>query len=243
MSINFSEIRRAVYRYDPQALVWSLVPGPSAAASLKQVSVLSATVALAVDTRGSVWQWGNGQWTQGPQGSGFTKVAVGIDGIAWALDSGGHISRLNTVSNTWQQIDGTFADFDAKDGNAVVAVDRNGKVQLGSMASAGPLAAQRPTPFVLSAYSGGAAAYSDLQRVDRAYAQLSVNGTDVLTAANSSDGFNVVVLGGNGGALSVKGYDTGRSSTAGGPLVDDLTAVCGLAVAGAGGRAPREPKP
>lgn len=207
-----------VYAYNASTKVWTKMPG-----SIKQVSVLNSSTAWGIDPQGMVWSWGGQQWTQ--QQGQFSKISVGTDGAVWALDGNGVISRLSTVTNTWQPVSGTFSDLSAKDANTIAVIDSSGNIGIGSLASAGPVAMQQATPFVITAYSGASTAYSDFQQSAVAWAQLSVNGNAVLTASNSGNGYNVVALNSKGAAAFTKSYDVKQSSAMGTQLAQDLTAM------------------
>ncbi len=203
------------YVYDSSTNAWTKLPG-----SISQVSVLSASIAWGLDAQGAVWKWSRQQWSQQP--GKFSKISVGVDGAVWAMDASGVISRFSTVANSWQSISGTFADFSAKDANTIAVVDGNGNVSVGSLASAGPVAMQQATPFVMSAYSGGSTAYSDFQQSAVAWAQLTVNGNALLGASNSGNGYNVLALDGRGTMVFMKSYDVNQSPVMGTQLAHDL---------------------
>ena len=207
-----------VYTYNTSTNVWTKLPG-----SIKQVAVLNASTAWGIDPQGMVWKWTSQQWSQ--QQGQFSKISVGTDGAVWAMDSNGIISRLSTVTNTWQPVSGTFTDLSAKDANTIAVIDNTGNVGIGSLASAGPVAMQQATPFVLSAYSGGSTVYSDYQQSAVAWAQLSVNGKALLDASNSGNGYNVVALNSRGEVAFTKSYDVNQSAAMGTQLAQDLTAM------------------
>ena len=207
-----------VYTYNSSTNVWTKLPG-----SIKQVSVLNSSTAWGIDAQGMVWSWTGQQWTQ--QQGQFSKISVGTDGAVWAMDGNGIISRLSTVTNTWQPVSGTYSDLSAKDANTVAVIDSTGNISIGSLASAGPVAVQQATPFVISAYSGGSTAYSDFQQSAVAWAQLSVNGTALLGASNSGNGYNVVALNSQGTVAFTKSYDVNQSAAMGTQLAQDLTSI------------------
>ena len=207
-----------VYTYNTSTDAWTKLPG-----SIRQVSVLNSSTAWGLDSQGMVWKWTGQQWSQ--QQGQFLKISVGIDGAVWGIDGNGVISRLSPVTNTWQQISGTYSDLSAKDANTIAVIDNTGNVGIGSLASAGPIAMQQATPFVLSAYSGGSTAYSDYQQSAVAWAQLSVNGKALLDASNSGNGYNVVALNSRGAVAFTKSYDVNQSAAMGTQLAQDLTAM------------------
>ena len=208
----------SVYRYDMSSKNWVQLPG-----SMKQVSVFNTSNAWGLDNQGTPWMWDGKQWNQ--QSGQFSKISAGSEGSVWAIDNTGTISRLNREANAWQQIDGTFIDVSAKDASTIAVINSKGGVAVGSIASAGPVAMQQATPFIMSAYSGGSTKYSDYQKSAVAWAQLNVNGVSILDQTNSSNGYNVITLNGAGNVISLKSYDLKQSSAYGKQLAQDLLSL------------------
>ncbi|CAK0766458.1 hypothetical protein CVIRNUC_003361 [Coccomyxa viridis] len=202
-----------VYSYDGTAN-WTKYPG-----SFRTVSARSSNELWALAPDGSLWQSLQGQtWVSISAPSPFTQLSVGSDGTVWALDATNALWHRQPTDGTWQKASGTFVAVSAMDGMQIAVVDTTGRVLTGSVAPAASTTQPVESPFVVNAYSGGSAAYSDAQNSQVGWATLTVNqisliGRDPSSMQAPSNGLNVAAVDDSGALLSVSVYDTGNDAT------------------------------
>ena len=136
----------------------------------------------------------------------------------WGLDATNALWHRQPTDGSWQKASGTFVAVSAMDGMQIAVVDTTGRVMTGSVAPAASTTQPVESPFVVNAYSGGSAAYSDAQNSQVGWATLTVNqksliGRDPSSIQAPSNGLNVAAVDSSGALLSISAYDTGSDST------------------------------
>ena len=202
-----------VYSYDGTAN-WTKYPG-----SFRTVNARSSTELWALAPDGSLWQSLQSQaWVSISSPNPFTQISVGSDGTVWGLDATNALWHRQPTDGSWQKASGTFVAVSAMDGMQIAVVDTTGRVMTGSVATAASTTQPVESPFVVNAYSGGSAAYSDAQNSQVGWATLTVNqksliGRDPSSIQAPSNGLNVAAVDSSGALLSISAYDTGSDST------------------------------
>ena len=199
---------------------WTKVTG-----SVKQLSVRTQDEVWGVDGAQGIWKYVKGTWKQ--VSGALVSVAVGVDGAVWGVDAGGVLYELSQTTGLWQPAKGTYLDVDVKDATQIVAVDTNFNVLLGAVQAYPSVDDPIETPFVLKAYSGGSAVYSDAQRAQVGWAELTLNGKSLLGVNKSSlkapaSGLNVVAVSDAGNPLLIQAYATGSDPAANDAILNDM---------------------
>ena len=214
-----------VYSYDGTAN-WTKYPG-----SFKSVNARSITELWALAPDGSLWQSLQGQaWVSVSSPNPFTQISVGSDGTVWG--SGCRQSSLAPTADGWHLAEserhlcrcfrhGWHADRSRRhDGSGY---DRG-------CGTCSRDAAAVESPFVVSAYSGGNATYSDAQNSQVGWATLTVNQKSLIGRVASSvraptNGLNVAAVDSTGAPLSIVSYDTGTDRTESDQFAADMASL------------------
>jgi hypothetical protein len=214
-----------VYSYDGTAN-WTKYPG-----SFRTVSVRSTSELWALAPDGSLWQSLQGQaWVAVTSPNPFTQISVGSDGTVWGLDASNALWHRQPTDGTWQRASGTWVAVSAMDGMQIAVVDTTGRVMTGSVAPAATTQQPVESPFVVSAYSGGSAAYLDAQNSQVGWATLTVNqnsliGRDASSLQPPTNGLNVAAVDSSGAPLTIVAYDTGTDTTQSGKFATDMQSL------------------